>query len=156
MDEDYEANGSVLLVDDEPAVLAVAKRTLKVAGFEGVLTCQDGRDVPDLLRDRNITVVVLDLNMPDLPGLELLSFLQQEFPEVAVIVMTGTDDIETAVECMKSGAFDYIVKPVEGGRLVMRPPCCRARHGCRRSTMRWPLAGRRTRAAAPCRPRLGP
>jgi DNA-binding NtrC family response regulator len=115
---EFDAAPAVLLVDDEPAMLAGGRATLRSAGVEKVLTCDDSREVPTLLTEEEIAVVVLDLNMPHLPGEELLPLIRQEYPFVAVIILTGTDELATAVRCMKSGAFDYLVKPVEGSRLA--------------------------------------
>jgi DNA-binding NtrC family response regulator len=71
-----------------------------------------------LLSRQEIEVMLLDLSMPHLSGEELLSRVIRDFPEVPVIIITGSNDVETAVACMKSGAFDYMVKPVEKSRLI--------------------------------------
>lgn len=118
MEYHADAAPAVLLVDDEPALLAGARATLRSAGVARVLTCGDSREVPTLLMDEEIAVVVLDLNMPHLSGGELLPLIHEEYPFVAVIILTGTDELETAVQCMRSGAFDYLVKPVEGSRFT--------------------------------------
>jgi DNA-binding response OmpR family regulator len=62
--------------------------------------------------------MLLDLRMPHISGEELLPKIISEYPEVPVIVVTGANDVETAVKCMQHGAFDYIVKPIEKSRLV--------------------------------------
>jgi DNA-binding NtrC family response regulator len=62
--------------------------------------------------------MLLDLSMPHISGGELLSLVNKDFPEVPIIIITGSNDVETAVACMKSGAFDYMVKPVEKSRLI--------------------------------------
>lgn len=63
-------------------------------------------------------MILLDLYIPKVGGLELLPRLVQDHPEVTVVVMTAAQDVETAVACMREGAFDYLVKPVEESRLV--------------------------------------
>ncbi len=118
MESHADAVPAVLLVDDDPALLAGARATLRSAGIERVLTCDDSREVPTILMDERIAVVVLDLNMPHFSGEELLPLIREEYPFVAVIVLTGTDELETAVQCMRAGAFDYLVKPVEGSRFT--------------------------------------
>jgi DNA-binding NtrC family response regulator len=72
----------------------------------------------NLLASRPVEAMLLDLNMPHIDGRELLGQINQAFPEIPVIIVTGAVEVETAVQCMKSGAFDYVVKPVEDERLV--------------------------------------
>jgi two-component system nitrogen regulation response regulator GlnG len=76
------------------------------------------RDVLPLLGEEDVAVVVLDLTMPYLSGQTLLEHLTTDYPDIPVIVMTATNDLETAVQCMQAGAIDYLVKPVETNRLV--------------------------------------
>jgi DNA-binding NtrC family response regulator len=108
----------VLIVDDDPQVLLSVSVTLRSAGVEDVLTVDDSLKVIPLLEKRNVMAVVLDLFMPHLSGEELLGMIRDGFPHVPVIVMTAANEIDTAVECMKSGAFDYLVKPVSENRFV--------------------------------------
>jgi DNA-binding NtrC family response regulator len=91
---------------------------LRSANVNNFLRCQDSREVIPLLTEQEIAVMLLDLRMPHLSGEELLPEITRDFPHVPVIVITGADDVETAVKCMRAGAFDYIVKPVERSRLV--------------------------------------
>jgi len=109
---------SVLLVDDERQILLSSETLLRYAGVKKVLAVDDSRDVLSVLEAEKVSVVVLDLFMPYVSGKELLAVLSREHPQIAVIVMTAADEVETAVECMKAGAFDYLVKPVENARLV--------------------------------------
>jgi DNA-binding NtrC family response regulator len=109
---------AVLLVDDDPQFLDSAGLALRAAGVEPVLTVEDGRKVLPLLAKRDVSALVLDLTMPNLSGEELLKMVREEFPHIHVIVMTGRDEVETAVSCMREGAFDYLVKPVESSRFV--------------------------------------
>jgi DNA-binding NtrC family response regulator len=109
----------VLLVDDEVAWLRSLSITLeRSAGITHIVQCQDSRQVMDLLARQEIGLVVLDLTMPHVSGEDLLTAIAREHPEVAVIVVSGMNQIETAVRCMKLGAFDYFVKTVEEDRLV--------------------------------------
>jgi len=108
----------VLLVDDDPQFLLSAGTTLRAAGVEPVLTVEDSRQVLPLLAERDVSVLVLDLTMPHLSGEELLKRVREEFPHLPVIVMTGLNEVETAVSCMREGAFNYLVKPVESSRFV--------------------------------------
>lgn len=108
----------VVVVDDEAMALQGVMIALKSNGIDHVVLCQDGRDLSRLLSSHGADVVLLDLTMPLVSGEELLGMVTVQFPDVPVIVLTGNDDLNTAVRCMKSGAFDYLVKPVARERLV--------------------------------------
>ena len=108
----------VLLVDDEPAWLRSLGLALERAGITNLATCQDSREVPGILAEGRTGLVLLDLTMPHLPGEELLSRIAADHPEVSVIVVSGLNQVETAVRCVKAGALDYFVKTSEEERLV--------------------------------------
>lgn len=108
----------VLVVDDQPQILRGFEIALKAAGFRNLLLCADPREVKGILAAQNIYTVLLDLNMPIVSGQEILEHLVSEYPEIPVIVITGNQEVDTAVQCMKAGAFDYMVKPVERSRLI--------------------------------------
>ncbi len=108
----------VLMVDDELQALNSFETVLRSARNNNCIRCQDSREVTPLLSKQEIEVILLDLRMPYLSGEELLSMITSEYPEVPVIIITGANDVETAVKCMKSGASDYMVKPVEKSRLI--------------------------------------
>lgn len=112
------SNMPVLLVDDERTALLCCKLALRYAGIAELILCQDSRDVLDRMAAQPVGMVLLDLSMPHLGGEELLPLLSRDYPEVPVIILTGANDIDTAVRCMRAGAFDYMVKPVEDSRLV--------------------------------------
>jgi len=109
---------SILLVDDEPDWLYAISISLERAGITNILTCSDSREAPRILADNSVGVVLLDLTMPHLSGEELLCRISEEHPEVTVIVVSGLNQLETAVNCMRSGAFDYYVKTSEEQRIV--------------------------------------
>jgi DNA-binding NtrC family response regulator len=108
----------VMLVDDEVQALDSFELALRSGNVNNLLRCPDSRDVMPLLAEQEVEVMLLDLRMPHLTGEELLPKITRDFPHVPIIVITGADDVETAVKCMRAGAFDYIVKPVERSRLV--------------------------------------
>jgi DNA-binding NtrC family response regulator len=108
----------ILLVDDEQEILFSYSVTLKSAGIEHILTVHDSRQVLPLLKEQDVAVVVLDLIMPYLSGTELLTKINRNFPHIPVIIMTAVNELERAVECMKAGASDYLVKPVEKSRFI--------------------------------------
>ncbi|MBB3230687.1 DNA-binding NtrC family response regulator [Halomonas stenophila] len=114
----YPAFG-LLLVDDEPSFLRSLSITLeRSGGINHLHRCQDSREVMDILARENIGLVTLDLTMPHLSGEELLRRIVEEHPDVGVIVISGLNQVATAVECIKHGAFDYFVKTDEQDRLI--------------------------------------
>jgi len=108
----------VLLVDDEPQLLRSASVALRAAGFPQVVTVDDSREVASLLAKHAVGVIVLDLTMPYISGQSLLDRIAADHPDIPVILMTATNDLETAVRCMQAGAVDYLVKPVDQTRLA--------------------------------------
>jgi len=113
----YPSSG-LLLVDDEPAWLRAMGLALERAGITNLRTCQDSREVMGILAEGTTGLVLLDLTMPHVSGDELLRLIAAEHPEVTVIVISGLNQVETAVQCVKGGAFDYFVKTSEAERLV--------------------------------------
>ena len=108
----------VLLVDDEIEILKSFEIVLRSGGIKNILRCQESRGVMPILSRQEIGVILLDLTMPFISGDELLPIIIQDFPEIPVIVITGNNEVEIAVKCMKAEAFDYMVKPVEKSRLL--------------------------------------
>jgi DNA-binding NtrC family response regulator len=108
----------VLLVDDEQQAITSLTQTLLADGINNIIGCEDSRDVISLAENRDIELALLDMTMPFITGEELLEVLARDFPDVPVIIVTGIQEIDTAVRCLKLGAFDYLVKPVEHGRLI--------------------------------------
>jgi len=114
----YPAFG-VLLVDDEAPWLRSLRMTLEGPGaISNITTLSDSREVMGLLARGGIGLILLDLTMPHLSGQELLARIAEEHPEVTVIVLSGLNQIETAVSCMRLGAFDYLVKTDEEDRII--------------------------------------
>jgi DNA-binding NtrC family response regulator len=108
----------ILIVDDEVHALRGYEMLLLAEGMANILACQSGVEALLYLSQREVTCILLDLVMPGMGGEVLLSKVTRDYPEVPVIVITATNDAETAVRCMKAGAFDYIVKPVDRTKLV--------------------------------------
>ncbi len=107
-----------MLVDDEPQILLSAQMLLRTAGIGNVITLDDSRKVLSLIGSAEIGVIVLDISMPHMTGQDLLAAINRDHPQIPVIFMTAMNDLETAVACMRGGAFDYLLKPVEKGRFV--------------------------------------
>jgi len=108
----------VLVVDDEEGIILAFSLTLRSAGITNLITCQDGRRVPEILTEVEPSVILLDLILPYVRGEDLLVETKTEYPQIPVIIVTGNNELDHAVQCMKSGAFDYLVKPVERSRLI--------------------------------------
>jgi DNA-binding NtrC family response regulator len=110
---------SVLLVDDElPWLRSLSMALEGPAAMNNLIQCQDSRKVMDILARRDVGLVLLDLTMPHISGEELLEKIVAEHPQVSVIILSGLNQLETAVRCMRLGAFDYFVKTVDEERLV--------------------------------------
>ncbi|TVQ39564.1 MAG: sigma-54-dependent Fis family transcriptional regulator [Spirochaetaceae bacterium] len=109
---------AVLIVDDDIVTSELYATILGAHDFDNLIVCEDSRRVMEVLRSSRVSVILLDLNMPYISGQELLPEITTEFPEIPVIILTGEDKVDTAVQCMKIGAFDFMAKPVEPNRLV--------------------------------------
>lgn len=108
------SNGcTILLVDDEEQILFSSSLLLKGSGLGPVITKNDGARVMETLEKEEVSLIVLDLCMPGVAGQDLLKEINYRFPQTLVIVMTAVSEVATAVSCMKSGAFDYLIKPVQ-------------------------------------------
>jgi len=119
MSNEFYPSFGILVVDDEPAWLRSMRIALaRLADITNVLTCHDSRDVMTLLSLHEVGIVLLDLTMPHRSGEELLAEINEKYPEIIVIIVSGMNQIETAVKCMKQGAFDYLVKTAEEDRIV--------------------------------------
>lgn len=108
----------ILLIDDEVQTLRSYEMQLLNSGldnFVSVVTAEEGFEV---LEKQDVAVVLLDLSMPGMGGEAMLRKLTREYPHIPVIVVTAYQEVELAVECMKNGAFDFLVKPVDSLRLM--------------------------------------
>jgi len=108
----------VLIVDDEKQILLSYTVMLHTAGISDVKTISDSRKVLSFLAENEVSAIVLDLNMPNISGLKLLGQIKGIYADIPIILMTAVNELETAVDCMKEGAFDYLVKPVEKSRFI--------------------------------------
>ena len=107
-----DKNVHIVLVDDEQAELDAYRFLLQSMGVERITALADSRQVLPALEKITSPIVFLDLNMPHLSGRELLTAIKETRPQVPVIICTANSEIETAVECLKLGAHDYLVKPI--------------------------------------------
>jgi DNA-binding NtrC family response regulator len=111
-------NMRVLIVDDELNTLKACAAILRMNGLKNIECESDSRRVMEIMSSKQIDVVILDLFMPHISGMELLPLLQDRYPQVPVIVASAAYELDRAVACIKMGAFDYLVKPLESERLV--------------------------------------
>jgi signal transduction histidine kinase len=102
----------VLLVDDEPDFLKVTEKRLRLRGFE-TETANCGEKALAILRDKSFDVVLLDLAMPGLDGINTLKQIKKDNPEIQILMLSGHATVEKSVEAMKEGAFDFFQKPVD-------------------------------------------
>jgi DNA-binding response OmpR family regulator len=103
---------SVLVIDDEPDMLEMLVFSLPPSEFE-VVTADGGRAAVELMGTRRFDVAITDLKMPGMDGVETVAALRQLDPDMEIIVATGYSSLETALACMKNGAYDYIRKPYD-------------------------------------------
>ncbi|WP_261841666.1 sigma-54-dependent transcriptional regulator [Aliamphritea ceti] len=109
----------ILLVDDETSFLRSLSLTLRRSGnITHLHQCSDSREVMPLLASQNIGLVLLDLTMPHISGEQLLQQITESYPDIGVIIISGLNQVESAVSCLQQGAFDYFVKTSEEGRLI--------------------------------------
>ena len=109
----------ILVVDDDPGLLTSIRATLASAGLSEPALLSDGRQALEWVRRHRFPLVILDLLMPHIHGMEILPRLKTEFPATEVVILTAVDDVSMAVEAMKYGAYDYLVKPVSREKLII-------------------------------------
>jgi DNA-binding response OmpR family regulator len=109
----------ILLVDDEKDFVEMLALRLNETG-EKVTQAYDGQMGLDILKRENIDVVILDIKMPGMDGIQVLREIKSLYPLVEVILLTGHGSAETAVEGMKLGAFDYLLKPADVDELTAK------------------------------------
>ena len=107
----------MMLVDDEERFLSTTQKLLSRKGYD-VLTASSGGEALEILRAHNIHVVILDVKMPGMDGIETLKAIKRNYPLVEVIMLTGHGTVDSAVEGLKSGATDYLTKPTDVQDLI--------------------------------------
>src|SRR4026208_557316 len=112
--------GRVLVVDDEPDIRRVVKTTLQKAGYE-VLEAENGEKAIETINYGEnrllLDVIICDIRMPKVNGIEAIAYCRQHYPRVPLIVLTGFPDTDMATSLLRQGVVDYLVKPVEGEKL---------------------------------------
>ena len=104
-------NGRILVVDDDPSLRRVLQVQLEQEGYEVAVTAS-AQQTLSVLQLRQFDLVITDLKMPGMSGLELLKHARLQYPNTIIIMLTAFGTVDTAVEAMKAGAYDYLTKPV--------------------------------------------
>jgi len=107
----------ILIVDDEEVTLNSIKRLLKWRGIRNVDICDNGRDAITKIKETDFDIVLLDLLMPEVDGLQILESTRPYRPHTEFIILTAIDDIPTTVKAIRLGAYDYLAKPVDNDLL---------------------------------------
>ncbi len=109
----------MMMVDDEERFLSTTKKLLARKGYD-VVTASNGAEALETLATQTIHVVILDVKMPGMDGVATLKEIKKRFPLVEVIMLTGHATVESAVDGLKSGATDYLMKPADIDELVSK------------------------------------
>ena len=110
----------MLLVDDEVSFVETLCKRLEKRNMK-ILAAFGGQEALVILgKNRNLDVVLLDVKMPDMDGIETLRKIKKDFPLMEVIMLTGHASVETAIEGMKLGAYDYLMKPCDIAKIVLK------------------------------------
>ena len=112
------ARAKVLVVDDEESIRSVLRQALTDAGHQA-RAAENGQQALDVLSQSDIEVMLLDIRMPGISGLDVLSEVQVRSPDTCVIMVTAIADVSTAVDAMKQGAYDYVAKPFDLDDVIM-------------------------------------
>ena len=110
---------SILVVDDDVGLLLSIKATLASSGMPEPALVSESSRVMELVRGHHFQLVLLDLIMPHPSGMDILQQLEEEFPDIECVIITAVDKISTAVQAMKFGAYDYLVKPINREKLII-------------------------------------
>jgi len=104
-------NESVVIVDDSPEIVVLLKRYLDNQGFS-VLTAGNASELYELLDAHEVALILLDIGLPDKDGTQILKDIVPRYPDLGIIMVTGSTDLATALDCLRDGADDYLTKPV--------------------------------------------
>jgi DNA-binding NtrC family response regulator len=113
-------NPFILLVDDEVGFVEAITRRLVKRDLNVISAFSGSEALESLSKNKNLDVIILDVKMPGMDGIDTLKEIKKEFPLVEVIMLTAHATVETAIEGMKRGAFDYLMKPCEIDQLVTK------------------------------------
>ncbi len=112
-------NDCILLVDDEITYLELLKSILEQEGYTNVITESNPLNVLNILKSQKVDLILLDIYMPQMSGIQLLEKISPAYPNIPVIVVTAVDDKDIALEAIKFGAYEFIIKPPDTDRLLL-------------------------------------
>ena len=111
---------NVLLVDDEVSFIETFSERLELRDFE-ISKAFSGEEALQVLdENKNIEIVILDVKMPGMDGIETLTVIKRKYPLVEVMMLSGHADVTSAIDGMKQGAFDYLMKPVDMDQIISK------------------------------------
>jgi len=119
--KDTPGKGRVLVVDDEENIRKLVRMSLTKAGYD-VEEAENGEEAEKIIRAKDnplmLDVILCDIRMPKVNGIEAIAFFQKQFPSVPIVVITGFPDTEMAVNLLKQGVMDYVPKPIDSDKLL--------------------------------------
>ncbi|WP_431242058.1 response regulator [Flavobacterium sp. P21] len=101
---------NILIVDDNYEMLTLFQRTIKALNYQ-TYKASSVNEAIEVLKNNSINLLITDLNMPEINGIELIKYTEEHFPEISKLVVTGMPSIDNAVDAIKSGALEYLIKP---------------------------------------------
>ena len=113
-----QTSHTILIADDEPLIRDTFTRILEHSGYN-CLTAKNGTEALEILQNTDISLLLSDINMPEMNGIELLSAAREQFQHLAITMISGVDDREVAINCLEHGAYGYIIKPVQMNELII-------------------------------------
>ena len=109
----------ILIIEDEEAIRRVLKKVLfEENNAYNIIEAHDGVQAIEIIKSKKLDLILCDIKMPKKDGIDVLKFLIKDYPEIPIIMISGHGDLETAVESMRLGAYDYISKPPDLNRLL--------------------------------------
>jgi len=119
--KDTPGKGRVLVVDDEENVRKLVRVSLTKAGYD-VEEAENGEEAERIIQAKDnplmVDVILCDIRMPKVNGIEAITFFKKQYPSVPIVVITGFPDTEMAVNLLKQGVMDYVPKPIDGAKLL--------------------------------------
>jgi DNA-binding NtrC family response regulator len=131
-----ESSTPVLVVDDDEGLLLSIKATLVSAGLPEPAMVSDSRRVLEMMKTGQYPLVMLDLMMPNMSGMEVLKQIKQSYPSTDCVIVSAIDEVPAAVQAMSLGALDYIVKPLNRDKLIALIESTLERHALRSDLVR--------------------
>ncbi|PID74833.1 MAG: two-component system response regulator [Desulfobacterales bacterium] len=107
----------LMLVDDEPRYLSTTQKLIAKQGID-VVTASSGQQALEILKTKGIHVVILDVKMPGMDGNQTLKAIKEKYPMTEVIMLTGHGTMDSAIDGLKSGAADYLIKPADPSHII--------------------------------------